>query len=402
MGFLIRPTRDGGWVYQLVSCTYNCVFFWIMKAKNILVLLGGYPQKVLHLLDSGNAVLKEIVSGITKWESFSNPTNTFLPGMKMDVNLKLTSWKDATDPSSGSFSFEEDETNQYAIRNIAKATYHWKSGSGSVKTFNREPLFPAAYYLLSNSTKPLYKTNYCESNPKTLNYCNYSANSFVFKNYSRLLMNHTGHIQYFSWEEMNEQWVLDWQVPKDDCSIYGLCGKFSVCSLSNTTSSCKCLTGFERIPQQDASAGCKRNVELSCNDSDEFQNMSMINIQNPTLPFVNYDNETACKKLCLQRCECVAYSYTPEAIDQFKSGRLESVSNSCWIWDSDLYNLQTDGRHNISIRVSHGTLLKFSAFILSFLIVVMLIPVIFTKCTPTLLNVRPPYEFGHIVSLFYS
>ncbi|XP_022022573.1 G-type lectin S-receptor-like serine/threonine-protein kinase At4g03230 isoform X1 [Helianthus annuus] len=315
---------------------------------------GGYPQKVLHLLDSGNAVLKEIVSGITKWESFSNPTNTFLPGMKMDVNLKLTSWKDATDPSSGSFSFEEDETNQYAIRNIAKATYHWKSGSGSVKTFNREPLFPAAYYLLSNSTKPLYKTNYCESNPKTLNYCNYSANSFVFKNYSRLLMNHTGHIQYFSWEEMNEQWVLDWQVPKDDCSIYGLCGKFSVCSLSNTTSSCKCLTGFERIPQQDASAGCKRNVELSCNDSDEFQNMSMINIQNPTLPFVNYDNETACKKLCLQRCECVAYSYTPEAIDQFKSGRLESVSNSCWIWDSDLYNLQTDGRHNISIRVSHG------------------------------------------------
>ena len=38
---------------------------------------------VLQLLDSGNLVLRDENSGISLWESFDYPSDTFLPGMKM-------------------------------------------------------------------------------------------------------------------------------------------------------------------------------------------------------------------------------------------------------------------------------------------------------------------------------
>ena len=41
-----------------------------------------------HLLDSGNLVLRENTSGKIIWESFHHPTDTFLPGMKLSVNLR--------------------------------------------------------------------------------------------------------------------------------------------------------------------------------------------------------------------------------------------------------------------------------------------------------------------------
>ncbi|KAI7725436.1 hypothetical protein M8C21_010015 [Ambrosia artemisiifolia] len=36
-------------------------------------------------------------------------------------------------------------------------------------------------------------------------------------------MNDTGKIQYLSWEENNKQWVLDWQMPQDDCDCKQRC-----------------------------------------------------------------------------------------------------------------------------------------------------------------------------------
>ncbi|MFS7979052.1 putative non-specific serine/threonine protein kinase [Helianthus anomalus] len=42
----------------------------------------GAPVTVLKLLDTGNAVLMNVASGSPLWQSFENPTDTFLPGMK--------------------------------------------------------------------------------------------------------------------------------------------------------------------------------------------------------------------------------------------------------------------------------------------------------------------------------
>ncbi|KAL6330440.1 hypothetical protein AAG906_040370 [Vitis piasezkii] len=54
-------------------------------------------DRVVKLMDSGNLVLSDSKSGETIWESLHNPTNTFLPGMKMVGNLKLVSRRSAVD-----------------------------------------------------------------------------------------------------------------------------------------------------------------------------------------------------------------------------------------------------------------------------------------------------------------
>jgi hypothetical protein len=60
-------------------------------------------------MDSGNLVLRDEQYVMTLWESFQNPADTFLPGMKMDEELTLTSWiGDDGDPGTGNFTFKQD------------------------------------------------------------------------------------------------------------------------------------------------------------------------------------------------------------------------------------------------------------------------------------------------------
>lgn len=73
-------------------------------------------NSVAQLLDSGNLVLRGGNSdesndnGRILWESFQHPSDTFLPRMQLGANLQknektvLTSWKDDSNPSPGSFS----------------------------------------------------------------------------------------------------------------------------------------------------------------------------------------------------------------------------------------------------------------------------------------------------------
>ncbi|KVF01572.1 Bulb-type lectin domain-containing protein, partial [Cynara cardunculus var. scolymus] len=60
---------------------------------------------MLKWLDSGNAVLIDIASDTIKWQSFLDPPDTFLPGMKTDSDLTLTSSKRLDDPSPRGFEF---------------------------------------------------------------------------------------------------------------------------------------------------------------------------------------------------------------------------------------------------------------------------------------------------------
>ncbi|KAI9199038.1 hypothetical protein LWI28_026341 [Acer negundo] len=70
-----------------------------------------------QLLDTGNLVLRDITTGSSIWESFQEPTDTFLPGMKLSSQIRtgpivqLRSWKSLSDPSLGSFSLGIDPLN---------------------------------------------------------------------------------------------------------------------------------------------------------------------------------------------------------------------------------------------------------------------------------------------------
>ncbi|WMV33259.1 hypothetical protein MTR67_026644 [Solanum verrucosum] len=74
-------------------------------------------NQVAQLLDSGNLVVRDAAEDKPQnylWQSFDNPGETTLPGMKVGINLKtnfhrsLSSWKSTNDPSIGEFTWTFD------------------------------------------------------------------------------------------------------------------------------------------------------------------------------------------------------------------------------------------------------------------------------------------------------
>lgn len=305
---------------------------------------GGSPR-TLKLLDNGNVVLINVESRSILWESFKTPSDTFLPEMTMDANLKLKSWKSLKDPGSGSFVFQSDPgTNRYSILN-GSTTYIWKSGNMSMDSFDENQISIKAFNLLSNTITER-RTTILPNGTRVSN------TYMVIEPYSRLVMNYSGNIQFFSLLEKKNQWVLDWQEPKDACSIYRACGSFGICNQNNKSSLCSCMDGFEPISLDDNKAGCKRISEIGQkNTKDTFVNKTMISMDDTTLPLFPSNNESACIKECLENSQCLAYSYTSQNEGRtWDEGR--DSKRGCWFWNSEPDNLKENGEHNISFRIS--------------------------------------------------
>ncbi|KAG5255275.1 G-type lectin S-receptor serine/threonine-protein kinase [Salix suchowensis] len=87
------------------------------------------------LEDSGNFVLKDAnsLSDRILWQSFDDPTDTFLPGMMLGINYtsgqtwSLTSWTSNLVPAPGAFTLEwERDTHELVIKR--RAEIYWRSG----------------------------------------------------------------------------------------------------------------------------------------------------------------------------------------------------------------------------------------------------------------------------------
>ncbi|XP_016492884.1 G-type lectin S-receptor-like serine/threonine-protein kinase At4g03230 isoform X2 [Nicotiana tabacum] len=283
-------------------------------------------KRRVELLDSGNLVLVD-ESGAKLWQSFLNPTDTFLPGMKMDRGLKLTDFR-----SGFTFQLEQANNKKYVI--LKDGGIYWK---GSVSTsgsfgFSEMPAYIAN--MLSNFT---------ENNTVDSSY----ANS-IFER-TRLLMNSSGEIQFYSWDKESSQWSLMWLAPKDTCDVYKKCGKFGICNSNHVSSLCKCLPGFEpdspeNLRAGEFSGGCSRMSVNSCEEDnvgklDTFLDLRSMKFASPDRLHTNTNTSDDCRRLCLRDCQCQAYTY-----DNFV----------CGIWLSILKNLQENysGGFNLSIRVA--------------------------------------------------
>ncbi|CAK9161397.1 unnamed protein product [Ilex paraguariensis] len=301
-------------------------------------------NRTVKLFDSGNLVLIDNQSGSVLWQSFDHPTDTFLPGMKMDDKKKLTSWKSAKDPGRGNFTFELDEelSNGPIYLTRKRTTTYWKSGdSGGFDSPNELPSGVA--YLLSNFST------------KSKRYKNLIVTERSYNN-TRLLMNSSGEIQYFNWSNGNNLWSLIWSEPRDNCSVYNFCGKFASCNSQNSTV-CNCVAGCEPVSPEnwvtgDFESGCTRKSP-TCNKegSDIFHNLMLMKVGKPdSQSYDAADSDEACRKECLDNCHCQAYLYNGGN----DTGRVsDNSTHGCWIWNTDLINLQEGyPDYNLSIRVA--------------------------------------------------
>uniref|UniRef100_A0A5B6YKA8 non-specific serine/threonine protein kinase n=1 Tax=Davidia involucrata TaxID=16924 RepID=A0A5B6YKA8_DAVIN len=310
-------------------------------------LANSTSGRTVKLLDSGNLVLSDDLSGNVLWQSFNHPTDTFLPGMKMDENLKLTSWRSRKDPGSGNFKFQQDQEageGHYLILN--RSITYWKSGEfGDFISYTE--ILSTLPVLLSNFSKIPNRNGSIYSNISTPSISDYEN--------TRLLMNSSGEIQYFRWDDHNNKgWSLKWSAPRDQCSVYNFCGNFGSCNSKNRLV-CKCLPGFKPSSPDnwnygDFSGGCTRKSSICTDQRDTtyFFNLTMMKVGKPETLFEDAKSEDDCKKECLNNCQCQAYSYYVQAETSLRS------KPGCWLWTVDLINLQEEysqGVHDLHVRI---------------------------------------------------
>nr|GMD10969.1 G-type lectin S-receptor-like serine/threonine-protein kinase At2g19130 [Ipomoea batatas] len=282
---------------------------------------------VLH--NDGNLILSDGSNSTSPlWQSFDNPTDTWLPGGRLSYNKRtrtkqlLISWRNSEDPAPGLFSLELDPENKQYLLKWNKTDQYWTAGPWNDHTFSEVPEMRLNY--LYNFT---YEDNHNES------YFTYSLydNSVI----SRFVLGLSGQIQQLSWLNNSNQWNMFWSQPKDRCQVYAYCGAFSICR--NSLPFCNCLDGFEHKSdadwnRSDFSGGCVRETALGCGNNsttngakDKFKMYPQMALPKYAISIMA-GSAAECESYCLGNCSCSAYAYRD--------------SDGCSIWNGELLNLQ--------------------------------------------------------------
>ncbi|XP_060959411.1 G-type lectin S-receptor-like serine/threonine-protein kinase At4g03230 [Cannabis sativa] len=330
---------------------------------NVSSRLQPSVTREVTLMDSGNLVLSDVLysrgvvlSRTHVWESFLNPTDTFLPGMMMTLKMKLTSWTSQDDPKQGEFAFLQLDTKReeypYMIqRGVSKATF-WKSSSQPNPEYPDSfgGISPIAHYFLTNFTR-VSSTNTSNSYRMMKGWKGEVISPYV-SNYSnsRLVMSFNGQIQFY----MCLHSVVNCSIklsPSDPCHVYEVCGEFGVCNSKNAVL-CRCLPGFQPKNQSawdsgNFKDGCVSRSVMPCNKNyfgNDFLHLKNIKVGKPGKTLTDVEDDEKCKEHCSDNCNCTAYLFTTE-------GRRPS----CWIWTDGLENIQEDNDNDaesyINVRV---------------------------------------------------
>ncbi|KAF5207437.1 G-type lectin S-receptor-like serine/threonine-protein kinase [Thalictrum thalictroides] len=306
-----------------------------------------------ELLDSGNLVLRETSSSDDKilWQSFDNPTDTFLPNMRFGVNIKtgkkqvLTPWKTDSDPSKGRFHLELEPLVIPQLVLWEGSLRHGQSGpwDGTV--------FIGVEGMYSDPSIGFDRVRDEEEGNV------YLTVSYRKKNlYARYAMNSLGQISenIFNVEGEN-QWDQAWFMPKTECDFYDKCGSFGFCNVLSKPI-CSCLTGYEPSSSEEWSngnwsSGCVKQKPLRCEQNnssseegkeDGFLKHERMKVPDNMVNWVRGKDLEECEQRCLKNCSCTAYSYGPKG---------------CMWWHGNLIDMQrfnSMGGEDIYVRVAHS------------------------------------------------
>ncbi|KAK3132729.1 hypothetical protein QOZ80_6AG0526850 [Eleusine coracana subsp. coracana] len=221
------------------------------------------PASTAVLLDTGNLVIRS-PNGTTVWQSFDQPTDTFLPGMKIGIRYKtraaarLVSWKGPDDPSPGPFSFGMDPI-------TFLQTFIWNGTHPLTRTPPWTGYLVNGGQLQMNTSIILYLA--VVSNEEEI-YITYSLSDG--SSHTRYVLTSSGEQNLEIWR--SSAWVVDGKMPTNMCSRYGYCGPYGYCDNTEAIPTCKCLDSFEPTSLEDwnngrFSHGCRRKEAQRCDDS---------------------------------------------------------------------------------------------------------------------------------------
>jgi len=300
--------------------------------------------------DYGNLVLLESTTGSILWQSFQKPSDTLLPGMKLTSNkrtgekVQLTSWKNPSDPSVGSFSISFiDRINLHKLFIFNETQPYWRSGPWDGVVFTGMQMMTTPYIngdRVGDDGEGNIYIYYIV--PKDITLVVYNLNS-------------QGQLIAKWWDYEKKDVQIIWSSQLSECDVYGICGAFSSCS-SLKLPICSCLRGFEPRNKQEWhkhnwTGGCVRRTLLQCEmvnnkttstKEDGFLKLQMVKV--PDFAQGSAVTPDICRSQCIENCSCVAYSHT--------------TGIGCMSWTGNLIDIQQfqNGGLDLYVRVAYEEL----------------------------------------------
>lgn len=317
------PLTDSSGVLKITP-TGNIVILNNQSDVAIWSSNSSASHPVLLLQNSGNLVIKDGASGSYAWQSFDHPCDTLLPGMKLGWNRRtnqrwfLTSWRSLQDPSTGDFTYKLDPRRlpQFVLRKGDEIQY--RTGPWDGVRFGGDPQL---------QPNPVFKPTFVVN----ASFVYYSFESTDASIISRFVVNQSGLIEHLTWSKRGE-WVVIFTVQKDECDIYGHCGRNGICNFDQSPV-CQCPTGFNpKRPEDwkvmDWSGGCIKKTPLNCSANEGFKKLSGLKLPDASQVLVNRTviSRKECEVACLRNCSCVAYA-KPDA-------------SGCLAWFGDLLDIR--------------------------------------------------------------
>ncbi|XP_010492632.1 PREDICTED: G-type lectin S-receptor-like serine/threonine-protein kinase At1g11280 isoform X2 [Camelina sativa] len=301
------------------------------------------------LLDTGNLVIVDDVSGNLLWQSFENLGDTMLPYSSLMYNLAngerqvLSSWKSHTDPSPGDFVVQLTPQVPAQVITMRGSTLYKRSGPWAKTGFTGVPLMDESY------TSPF---SLSQDVGNGTGYFSYLQRNSEF---TRVIITSEGYLKTFMYNGTG--WVLKFVTPANSCDVYGACGPFGLC-VTSTPTKCKCIRGFvpkykEAWKGGNTTSGCVRRTELSCQaksstktqgkGSDVFYRLA--NVKPPDLyEYASFVDADQCHQGCLSNCSCTAFAYI--------------TGIGCLLWSQELIDTvrYSIGGEFLSIRLASSEL----------------------------------------------
>ncbi|KAL6201085.1 hypothetical protein ACLB2K_024800 [Fragaria x ananassa] len=328
---------------NLVILEGNSTEIWSSNVSSI-------PKNTSAVLrDTGNLVLSTNETMKSYWESFDNPTDTFLPGMSVKVNAKegenraFRSWKSVNDPAPGDYFSGVDPRAAPQLMIWNGSERRWRSGHWNKLIFIGLPDMPTRY------AAGFSLTDRADQNGS--NYLSYTP--WNVSDRLRFQIRWDGYEEQSIWVDELNEWVDLMSQPNKSsgCELYNKCGNFGLCSASDDAS-CECMQGFERKNWGNWSEGCERKTPLKCqrnSTNDEDGEDGFVAVKCTKVPdfadlVVVTGPQISCEQSCLNNCSCTAYA---------------DVSGlGCMIWTTELIDVQqfSKGGNTLYIRVAHADL----------------------------------------------
>ncbi|XP_024156759.1 G-type lectin S-receptor-like serine/threonine-protein kinase At4g27290 isoform X2 [Rosa chinensis] len=293
---------------------------------------------IAQLLVTGNLVVRDQASPTAAaesesyvFQSFDFPSNTLLPDMKVGWDFRtgqnhfLTSWKNASDPSPGEYTYriENLELPQLVVAQGSKKVFRTGPWNGLRFTGTPVSVVTAASFLV-----PIFVYN-----TKELYYSYEVADDSIL---TRVTLTESGLAQRLVMNEGSSEWAVMYTLQNNQCDDYGQCGPNGICKIYKSPI-CECLQGFvPKSPKEweflNWTTGCTRRTALHCERGEGFVKVNNVKLPDLLDFLVNKTmlRGEECEAECLRNCSCMAYA----------NSNITSGGKGCLMWFGKLIDMR--------------------------------------------------------------